>query len=1613
MRKVLLAAGMMILTHSAMAQLLTGAEASKFHASAQLVRMDERSGSPLFISFENSSYIPASSGMESFRTILNASSDDSWQLIRNDVDDIGMNHHRFQQYYRGVPVVTGEYILHEKNGKIVSANGMFYDRLSLSASPAINETMALQNALNEIGASVYLWETSDREQEATVGHSHGRTLPQGELVILPSLNNDKKDETTLCWKFDIYSIQPHERYHIYVNANDGRVMFKENRICTFVANGSGNTKYSGTQSFTTDSLAPGSFRLRDLSRGNGVETYDLNNGTSYAAAVDFTDTDNVWTTTTNQDDAALDAHWGTQKTYDYYMGIHGRNSYNNAGAVLRSYVHYSSNYNNAFWNGSQMTYGDGNGTTFSPLTELDIIAHELTHGVTNFSSNLVYSYQSGALNESFSDIFGITVDFYARPGTANWKLGDQCYTPGTAGDALRYMDNPNAAGDPDCYLGTYWYTGTGDNGGVHTNSGVQNFWFYLLSVGGSGTNDVGFNYNVTGITMNKARMIAYRNNTFYLTSGSQFSDAAFYSLQSATDLYGNCSPEAFAVKNAWDAVNVTGLQLNANANVTVSSACSGGTIQFNATGGTSFVWSGPGGFSSTLSNPSITGGSAANNGVYTCTVTDANGCSSSKTVNVNVLPAPTVSASGGAAICAGNAVTLSSTAAVAGSGSSSGTNTTDFSIPDANQTGIASPITIGTATSASSIISVTIDTIIHPYTADLVLRLVAPDGSFITLASGVGGSGDNFINTVFTSTAGTSITGAAAPFTGTYLPQTPFSNLTGSANGTWNLRVIDPYSQDIGTLRKWSIALSPNTIVSYNWSPSTGLTSTTTQNTSASPTSTTTYQVIATDLLGCSATASTTVTISNPVVSAIATNPLCAGGTGSITTSVTGGTAPFTYAWSDGSTGQDLLNATGGFYSVVVTDAAGCTSGLTSSISSPLALSLGIGSSDASCGNNDGSASVSVSGGTQPYSYLWNNGATVGDIQNLAPGTYFVTVTDANGCSLTTDATVGSIGVAPDPTGPVTGPPGACRSQFAVTFNVAPVSGATSYLWTLPTGATGTSSSNSITVDFGATYNGGDVCVSVVNACGQSTPTCYNVPYFASVPSTPVAITGPAFACAGTTQTFTCTPAPRAEYYTWTAPLNSTIVSGQGTSTVTISFASNFISGSVLVKAGNCKGESSNRSKAFYSKPSTPGTMTGALNGVCANTIGVYSVPVSVLATSYNWSAPAGASIVSGQGTNSVEINFGPSFVSGNISVTASNICATSAARTVAVKSIPGTPGSIAKVSTVACAGTTADFSIIAVAGATSYTWNMPANAQIVSGQGTTAITVQFNTGFSGGTISVAATNNCGSSALRTLALTSNPPRPGTMTGAVSNMCGLTGVVYTVPVTPNTTSYTWTVPSFATIVSGQGTNSIIVDYGNTTGPTSTICVTANNACGSGLSRCIGGVTTLPLRPALITGSNSVCAGQQNISYSVVTQPGATYTWTVPASCTIVSGQGTGNIIVNWGASNGSINVVASNSCGSAIARSLSVAISCRIADAGTFGVNVYPNPARSFATLEVAGADGEFQMLLTDITGKILANEVIYNNTMELNLSGLEAGIYLVKVKSADGMEQVRRLTIQ
>ena len=349
-------------------------------------------------------------------------------------------------------------------------------------------------------------------------------------------------------------------------------------------------------------------------------------------ATDFTDTDNYFNYTSNDDNAANDAHFGSKSTYDYFFTNFGRNSIDNAGFALYSYVHYSTGYVNAFWDGSEMTYGDGDGVSYTPLTSLDVVAHEITHGLTEHTAALVYSGESGALNESFSDIFGVAIDYYENPTTANYLMGDQINVSGTP---FRSFIQPKLYGCPDTYNGINWNAGDI----VHYNSSVQNHWFYLLAEGGSGVNDVGSTYTVNAIGKIAAAAISYRTLALYLTPNSTFADARTYSVQSATDLYGPCSAEVIQTTNAWYAVGVGGVFNNAvvaGFNVPSNYFCSipaGVSFTNNSYNATTYIWSFGDGGTSTVANPTHQYNAS---GLYTVRLI-ANGsasCSSTDTLTV-------------------------------------------------------------------------------------------------------------------------------------------------------------------------------------------------------------------------------------------------------------------------------------------------------------------------------------------------------------------------------------------------------------------------------------------------------------------------------------------------------------------------------------------------------------------------------------------------------------------------------------------------------------------------------------------------------------------------------------------------------------------------------------------------------------------------------------------------------------------------------------------------------------------------------------------------------------------------------------------------------------------
>ena len=553
---LLLAAAATLSAHAQ--QEFSGNQATKICPGSAYVVINRQSNVPSFIRFAQDAKYTGTEIFDVLKPALQLRAEDTWQAYRTDRDELGFTHSRYQQYFNGVKVKGGEYLVHERAGRVESVNGMFFDNLQISSTPVIDAGLALSRALSHISAQRYKWEMPEEEAllKQLNNNPNATYYPIGELMIAAAKGDIYKRDMHLVWAFDVYADAPLSRRYIYVDATTGEIVHEIDRICHADVNGTAGTRYSGSQPIVCDQTAASSYRLREAGRGQGVITLDMNNGTSYGGATDFTSTSTTWSSTV--DDVAYDAHWGAEETYDYFTSQHNRDGIDNNGFAMYSYVHYGNNYNNAFWDGQRMTYGDGSQSPggFNPLTSLDVCGHEFTHGVTEYTANLDYSYESGALNESFSDIFGTAIEFYAKPATANFLMGEQISVP--AGTPLRSMSNPNQYGDPDCYTGTNYYIGSADNGGVHTNSGVQNFWYYLLCQGGSGTNDLGNTYAVIGQGITKASAIAYRNLSVYLINTSQYADARTYAIQSAQDLYGACTPEVTATATAWYACGVGG-----------------------------------------------------------------------------------------------------------------------------------------------------------------------------------------------------------------------------------------------------------------------------------------------------------------------------------------------------------------------------------------------------------------------------------------------------------------------------------------------------------------------------------------------------------------------------------------------------------------------------------------------------------------------------------------------------------------------------------------------------------------------------------------------------------------------------------------------------------------------------------------------------------------------------------------------------------------------------------------------------------------------------------------------------------------------------------------------
>ncbi len=525
-----------------------------------------------------------------------------------------------------------------------------------------------------------------------------------------------------------------------------------------------------------------------------------------------------------------------------------------------------------------------------------------------------------------------------------------------------------------------------------------------------------------------------------------------------------------------------------------------------------------------------------------------------------------------------------------------------------------------------------------------------------------------------------------------------------------------------------------------------------------------------------------------------------------------------------------------------------------------------------------------------------------------------ITVTPSNACGSGTAQTLAitTIGL-PGAVSAITGSTTPCNGQTGIIYSVTNVAGIT-YTWSVPSGWTITAGqgTNIITTTIGA--NSGNVSVTPSTACGSGTAQTLAVTT-QSTPAQPVAAAGQPTPCYGATVTFSVINVAGITY-TWSFPADWTIVSGQGTNSITVTVGN--ASGNLTVTPSNICGNGTALVVPIAPTyvPAQPSAIAGS-NAPCSETTKVYSVTGSGTMT---WSVPADWTITSGQGTNTLTVVIGT--ISGNVTVTPSNSCGNGPSSTLAVTVfILPTQSSVITGNTSPCQGSTGNIYSVVLVADLSYAWTVPADWTITSGQGTNIITV--TAGVQSGNVTVIPTNKCGSGAVQILAVSTMiaPAQPSVITGNNNPCQDATGLTYSVTNVPGVT-YTWTVPAGWSITSGQGNNSITVTSSAAAG---TITVVPSNACGNGTSRTLA-VTFIPVpaQPSAISGNFNPCANTSGLNYSITNVAGVTYTWTVPSGWTINSGQGTNNIVVTSGSAAGNIVVVPSNACGNGTSQSLVV-----------------------------------------------------------------------------------------
>jgi thermolysin len=454
-------------------------------------------------------------------------------------DDLGLRHERYDQYYRGLRVWGAQLIRHERQGEVYLINGTVRDGIRIATSPLLTAADAEANA------------------RAVLPPGDQRLVGEPELIVFPSAS-------AFHLAYFVFLSRPLNDMFLFVDALSGQVLFRYNNVQTTETGevGLGTGTFGDTKKLSTTRRDDGKYITKDLMRPAVLSTGTGNYGTSGSAWY-VVDDDNDWTS----DRTLVDGHAQLGHVYDYFYRVHNRKGMddNNQATVL--VVHFGSNYQNAFFTSENewIYFGDNASGQYSYAAALDVIGHEFAHGVNAHTCNQIYWGESGALNEAFSDIMGVSCEFFIQAagsgyGRAEWWSMEDTKVPFGPGRnlsdpysqvwypslGLRYPDHWSRRFTPE-FLGGY------DNDGVHINMTIATHWYYLLAAGGTNRYS---GLSVSGIGVGDAQRIAYRAWTYYLGPASTFAAARSATYQAAVDLFGGSSTQAQRVAQAWTAVGV-------------------------------------------------------------------------------------------------------------------------------------------------------------------------------------------------------------------------------------------------------------------------------------------------------------------------------------------------------------------------------------------------------------------------------------------------------------------------------------------------------------------------------------------------------------------------------------------------------------------------------------------------------------------------------------------------------------------------------------------------------------------------------------------------------------------------------------------------------------------------------------------------------------------------------------------------------------------------------------------------------------------------------------------------------------------------------------------------